>query len=72
LNGAAILFEGQTEKKQLKTDMNMKGEIKRKSLHLAAAAVPVTLDDNLFAPLFITLIVYVTGGHPAFLSGARL
>jgi dolichol kinase len=52
--------------------MNMKGEIKRKSLHLAAAAVPVTLDDNLFAPLFITLIVYVTGGHPAFLSGARL
>jgi dolichol kinase len=43
LTGEAILFDSQGGKKQVETDMNMKGEIKRKALHLAAAAVPVVL-----------------------------
>jgi dolichol kinase len=38
----------------------------------AAELVMVNLDDNLFAPLFVTLVFYSTGEHLVSLSGAGL
>ncbi len=52
---------------------NRAGKVFLISLGLCAAElVMVNLDDNLLAPLFITLVFYVAGGHLAFLSGAGL
>ncbi len=50
---------------------NRAGQVFLISLGLCVSElVMVNLDDNLLAPLFITLVFYVTGGDPTFLSGA--